>query len=67
MCELCDQDPAVREAARARAADFAADLAQLADAYRGMACGKINPHSNAATLLGVKVRNVIRELVAEWI
>ena len=39
----------------------------LAKAYRGMASGTINPHSDDSKKIGFVARSLLKELVAEWV
>lgn len=66
MCNLCSNDEQEREAARKTALFHAEQMEALAAAYRHMAHGKLNPHSDEAKKVGAVARSLVRELVAEW-
>jgi len=67
MCNLCSTDPKVATAARSYSYDVADRLRILAKDYEEMAKGSIKPHTEASKLVGTRARNLIRDLVEEWV
>ena len=67
MCNLCAGTEEERAAAKRRHGFHAEQMEALATAYRDMAAGKLNPHSDEAKKVGLVARSLIRELVAEWV
>lgn len=66
MCEHCGDDSDSVKARRSHHNDIAQDLELLAKDYREIASGKMKLHTNDTNIVGVRARNLIRELV-EWI
>ena len=67
MCDLCSDDETVVADAIATSRLLAEQLGALATAYRQMADGTLDPHSPDAKAVGVVARDVVRELVADWV
>jgi hypothetical protein len=67
MCELCDNSSEGRAAAKEALHNKADRLRQLAKNYERLANGEIKPHTPAANLIGLSARQIIRELVEEWV
>lgn len=63
MCELCSNP----EAGRKSATRMAERLEHLAANYRRLANGTLDPHSEASRVTGVMARNIVRNLVEEWV
>ena len=61
MCELCHPE------GRRKSKTTADRLRHLADKYEAMAAGSIKPHTPAAKDVGVVARNVVRDLVEDWV
>lgn len=64
MCEFCDTETKI--AAQKEAKYFAAVLVNLAQEYRSLATGALNPHSDDTKIIKELSVQVIKELV-EWI
>jgi hypothetical protein len=65
MCEFCD--PEKRSLAIQRARRIADPLRTLAANYEQMASGHIKPHSKEVEIVGIRGKNLVRELVEEWV
>ena len=67
MCGLCSDDDNVREEAVKEVYRTAEMLERLAANYRDMAHLEIKPHTEASKRMGETAREVVRQLVAEWV
>ncbi len=67
MCGLCSSDPEERQRERRDCIATADALEQLAEHYRDLGSGTVNPHSDDAKIVGFAARNIVRLLVMEWV
>lgn len=67
MCDLCNTDEAVRDARRDELEYWAERMRAMANNYDAMAAGTIDPHGEAAKVVGIQAREIVRELVNAWV
>lgn len=67
MCDLCSKDRTKREKAQADSRYTADRLQELANAYRHIANGELNPHGEESKKVVLQAKMLIRVLVDEWV
>lgn len=67
MCDLCSSDKEERKSHQDYLISQAEALTRLANSLRGLAFGRIEPHSDEAARIGLNCKSVIRYLVSEWL
>ncbi len=65
MCNLCDHEKRTQEIKTLQGR--AVRLRVLASHYDALADLRIQPHSEKAKVVGFLAKNLIRELVEEWV
>lgn len=66
MCMLCSSDKKEVATARKHHMEVAKDFEIMAEAYRKLSLGILDPH-NSQKLKELPIKRLIRELVLEWV
>ena len=67
MCDLCSRDKDELDLSIRRHRRIADDLRRVSKDYGLLANRIINPHSEEAKMIKIRVSGLIRELVFDWI